>query len=217
MRLDVSVLEKYLITYYGSTPFDDLLLIQFFVIKIYRTHQKIRLYFTVLSLFSAFIYNWNEISFTTENNATDLITTKTGKDCIREWGAVQVDDSNCPKLTEIVLWYKKIHTKQIFDEARQYCQDRDWRLFGEYNGTQKQIDWLLQDMGAFSLFLGIERIANQTEWLSDKGEVMTSLINSMLPYDNIKITRRIILHADNSIFSYKGKTHKRKFICVKVD
>ena len=131
-----------------------------------------------------------------------------------------MDSSKCPEYPnqEIVLWYKKVHTKQYFAQAREYCKQRDWRFFGEYNGTQAQVDWLFKEFGTQHMYLGIERMAGESEWVSDKDEDMTSLIASMLTGgDQADQVRRIILKRQNQIHSASGNQQQRNFICVKID
>ena len=153
------------------------------------------------SIFAAHIYNWvgSDVT-TTTNNATDLINSKTSKDCIQERGGIKVNSSRCPEYEEaIVLWYKKINRADLSDGARKYCQDRGWRLFGEYNGTQEQTDWLFYETDFIDIYMVIERLAGETDWISDKGEKMNFVIKNLTNSDKISITRRIGLFSNNKI------------------
>ena len=129
-----------------------------------------------------------------------------------------MDSSRCPEYEEaIVLWYKKINRTELFVGARKYCQDRGWRLFGEYNGTQEQTDWLFYGTGFISIYMGIERVEGETDWISDKGENMNWVIQNFTNTDKDWKNRRVGLNKYNQIFSLHGITTERHFICVKFD
>ena len=145
---------------------------------------------------------------------------RTGEHCIQERGSVKVDPSFCPEYPnkEILLWYQKITLRKVFLGSKAYCEDRNWRLFGEYNGTKEQTDWLFYKTGAQSMYLGIERLAGKNKWMSFKGIDKTSLvINKFVNSDDKTKTRRVILFKNNNIYTHPGRTHYRNFICVRKD
>ena len=182
------------------------------------------------TLFSAHVYTWAGTQIVTINNATDIISTKSGKDCVQQIDNTVVDSSKCPQYPNngIILWYKIILEKKVFADARKYCDERGWRLFGEYNGTQEQVDWLLKDFVDRDFYLGITKQAGKLNWVSDKGEDMTNLINNLLSAFDQSVPgittqeRRIALrqneeHKHHYIRNVIGATRRRNFICVIAD
>ena len=118
--------------------------------------------------------------------------------------------------------------KRLFDDAREYCAEKGWRLFGEYNGTQKQVDWLLKDFVYTTMYLGISKQAGHSEWVSDKGEVMTQLILRQLNIFEPSTANKIYNHEKRIVFKQEdtfshtikqapGTSNERNFICVIVD
>ena len=172
-----------------------------------------------IAFFSAHVFVWQGTEVVFVNNSTDIIKTKTGKNCIQQVDGVTVHPSKCSKYPNKTLrWYKKIHTQKVFSGARNYCDNENWRLFGEYNGTKVQIDWLLEGTGFPAIYLGIERKESKTQWVTVKGVSKTTLIKKKLTGgDNISKKRRIVLKKNYEVISAKGRVNKRNFLCVIVD
>ena len=156
----------------------------------------------------------------TTSNATDLIKAETDKNCIQEIDSEIVEASKCgPPSQQIILWYKKSDSEtKLFNDARKYCDDRGWRLFGEYDGTQAQTDLLFEGLDFPAIYLGIERKAGAKEWITETGIDRTTFVkNRLAEADNKKKRRRILLRDDNLIYPVAGTHAPRKFICVILD
>ena len=145
---------------------------------------------------------------------------RTGEHCIQERGSVKVDPSFCPEYPDkkILLWYQKSTVRKLYEDSKRYCDNKGWRLFGEYDGTKAQTDWLYYETRAQSMYLGIERLADHKRWINFKGEDKTSIVKKKFVNVDIKTkTRRVILMKNNQIYSHPGDVAYRNFICVRKD